>query len=247
MPVPTKASTRRRRILIAAGSAAGHALVLTALVGAQPQPLTRVEAPPIVVSLVTPPPPPPPPPPPEPEPKSPAPPKEPAPERPTPPKPAQRKLARPAKTPPTVVPILAIAGKVSRGESDVTDAELAGAATAGSGSGGGGRPCNMAHWLQTQLRKDRTVKAALSENEGRAIRVWNGDWVRHGEEEGNGLAQVREAIMWHVAFAPEACRAEPVHGLVLLSLADGPGSTRIVMGAGAWRWSDLLHSRSRGG
>jgi hypothetical protein len=52
--------------------------------------------------------------------------------------------------------------------------------------------------------------------------------------------------MWHVAFAPEACRAEPVRGLVLLSLADGPGSTRIVMGSSTWRWSDLLHAR-RGG
>jgi len=49
-----------------------------------------------------------------------------------------------------------------------------------------------------------------------------------------------------VAFAPEACRAEPVRGLVLLSLADGPGSTRIVMGSSTWRWSDLLHAR-RGG
>ena len=92
----------------------------------------------------------------------------------------------------------------------------------------------------------RIIANALSDSEGKAIRVWNGDWVRHGEEEGDGLAQVREAIMWHVAFAPEACRAEPVRGLVLLSLTDGPGSTRIVMGSGSWRWSDLLHAR-RGG
>lgn len=52
--------------------------------------------------------------------------------------------------------------------------------------------------------------------------------------------------MWHVAFAPEACRTAPVRGLVLLSLADGPGAPRLVVGAGVWRWSDLLHAR-RGG
>jgi hypothetical protein len=241
-----RSSAKRRRALIVAGSLAGHALVVAVLVGAQPRVEQRAEAPPIVVSLVTPPPPEPPPPPPDPEPQKSAPPKPPAPKKAAPPKPQARKMARPAKTPPTVAPILAIAGKLSRGDAEVSDAELAGAATAGSGSGGGGRPCNMAHWLQTELRKDRSVKAALSESDGKAIRIWNGDWVRHGEQEGQGLATVREAIMWHVAFAPEACRAEPVHGLVLLSLADGPGSTRIVMGSGAWRWSDLLHAR-RGG
>ena len=225
----------------------GHALVVAVLVGAQPRTEVRAEAPAIVVSLVTPPPPPePPPPPPDPEPQKPAPPKPPAPKKAAPPKPQARKMARPAKAPPTVAPILAVAGKVSRGDAEVSDAELAGAATAGSGSGGGGRPCNMAHWLQTELRKDRSVKAALSDSEGKAIRIWNGDWVRHGEQEGQGLATVREAIMWHVAFAPEACRAEPVHGLVLFSMNDAPGSAGVVVGSGAWRWTDLLKRRGGG-
>src|SRR5689334_4115977 len=94
-------SGRRRRALIMAGSVMGHALVLTVLVGSQPKPQERAEAPPIVVSLVTPPPPPPPPPPPEPEPEptDPAPPQPPAPKKPVPPKPTPRKLARPAKMP----------------------------------------------------------------------------------------------------------------------------------------------------
>jgi hypothetical protein len=78
---------------------------------------------------------------------------------------------------------------------------------------------------------------------GRPMMIWNGDWVRHGEEEGKGLASVRQAIAVEVAFAPKACRAQPMHGLVLLSLNDGPGSTRLVLGAGAWRWSDLLFAR----
>jgi len=52
---------------------------------------------------------------------------------------------------------------------------------------------------------------------------------------------VREAIMWEVAFAPEACRNERMNRPVLLSLADG--NTRFAIGSGSWRWSDLLGLR----
>jgi len=34
-----------------------------------------------------------------------------------------------------------------------------------------------------------------------------------------------------------------VHGIVLISLADGPGSARLALGSGVWRWSDLLYAR----
>ena len=44
-----------------------------------------------------------------------------------------------------------------------------------------------------------------------------------------------------VAFAPESCRNEPIHGMVLVSLTDG--NTRFGIGAGNWRWSDLLGLR----
>ena len=86
------------------------------------------------------------------------------------------------------------------------------------------------------------VQAAVAEAHapGKAMFVWNGDWIRSQGQDGNGLAAVREAIMWEIAFAPEACRAQPVHGLVLLSLNDGPGAGRLVMGEGDWRWSDML-------
>jgi hypothetical protein len=47
--------------------------------------------------------------------------------------------------------------------------------------------------------------------------------------------------MWEVAFAPPACREAQMHGLVLLSLAEG--GTRFAIGSGDWRWSDLLGLR----
>ena len=78
---------------------------------------------------------------------------------------------------------------------------------------------------------------------GKPIVLWNGDWVQRGGEEGKGLAGVRQAIAVEVAFAPQPCRVQAMHGLVLLSLNDAPGSARVVLGSSAWRWSDLLFVR----
>ena len=103
----------------------------------------------------------------------------------------------------------------------------------------------MLAWLQSQLRKDRRVQAAMRQaHSGRPVVVWHGgEWIRHGAQEGEGLASVREVVMWEIAFAPEECRRQPVRGLVLISLNDGPGAPRMVMGADrSWRWSDMLHS-----
>jgi hypothetical protein len=223
----------RRRWATVAASLVGHAGVIFVLLSAHGDPprVADEEPAPIPVELVAPQPavdvtkPPTPEPPAAPEP------------------PPPRAVLRPTPLRAKVDPLPASKGPSADGKSEVSDAELASASTAGAPSGGA---CNMTRWLQTALRKDGRVQAAVAEaSAGRAIRVWNGDWVRHGEQEGNGLAAVREAIMWEVAFAPAACRAEPVHGLIALSLNDGPGASRVVMGSGDWRWSDLLHPPGR--
>jgi hypothetical protein len=99
--------------------------------------------------------------------------------------------------------------------------------------------------VQAALRKDPLVRMAVmqADRQGKAILMWNGDWVRSGAQDGKGLSAVRQAIMWEVAFSPEACRNAPMQGTVVLSLADG--GTRFAIGAGAWRWSDLLGLRQR--
>ena len=51
-------------------------------------------------------------------------------------------------------------------------------------------------------------------------------------------------MTWEIAYAPEACRAERVRGLVLISLRDGAGGAHIALGDGDWTWSDLIHARS---
>jgi hypothetical protein len=234
-------AARRRRLLAAALSIGVHAGVVAALVLAWRAPDPAAEIEPIQVALVELPRPEPPPPPEPPEVE------EPEPESPPPPPP---KLAvRPPKRPPPpkVIPLPATPSPPVEGPVEVGDSELASARTAGAGRGAGngsGEGCDMVRWLQNRLRRDRMVQVAVADvNRGKAIRVWDGSWVRHPGQDGGGLAKVREAIMWEVGFAPEACKSEPVSGLVAISLNDGPGSARIVLGQNRWRWKDLLFAK----
>ncbi|WP_304275415.1 hypothetical protein [Caulobacter segnis] len=246
-------------------SLAAHAAAVAVLLSAHVTPAPP-EPPSVMVSLVDPPEPPPPPPPPPPAPhdapKSPvnAPKKPPSPE-----KPKDKARAAPrsplrvtkAPIPKDVTPLPANPKPAPARVMGLGEAELMGAASAGSGSGGGGggAGCDMVRLLQEGLRKNPRARASLMRahaatvGAGRAPLVWSGDWVRTDGEEGDGLSGLREMIMMEVAFAPAACRAEPMRGLVLISLNDGPGAARFALGGGHWRWSDLLFAKGarRGG
>jgi hypothetical protein len=231
-------------------SLAGHVLIALALLSARidPPPIPPVE--PITVSLVEPPPPPPPPPDPPPKPSTPAAAAAPAPAKPPPRSP----LRPPLKPPPNVEPLPTSEEPVPEPVLAWGAGELAGAATAGRGAGGGGNGgsgggCDMVRLLQDALRKNPRVQAAIKQAHpevvaaGKAIVVWNGDWVRSPGQAGKGFAGVRELMIVEIAFAPEACRADPVHGLVLISLSDAPDAARIALGTRTWRWSDLVFAR----
>lgn len=141
----------------------------------------------------------------------------------------------------SVAPIVAGEPPAQKEHASLSDSDLEGAAHAGSGSGGGAA-CDMAAIVQKALREDATVQRAVARvNTGRAIHVWNGGWVRSPDEEGLGLAGVRETIMVKVGFAPAACRNAQMRGLVVFSLND---TARVVVGSGgSWRWSDMLGLR----
>lgn len=162
------------------------------------------------------------------------------------PQPAPQPVARPVRRAAAAPAVEAAAEPVDDYSDMLSDADLAGAASAdpGGGNGGGGGGCDMAGALQRALRKDPLVPGAVADAHrlGKAVMLWNGDWVRAGSQDGKGLSAVREAIIWELAFAPAACRNKPMHGLVLLSLSDG--RTRFAIGAGQWRWSDLLELRA---
>jgi hypothetical protein len=167
--------------------------------------------------------------------------------KPTPPSPPEVRMIEPEASAAPVAPRFVTRASVSSAvaptdTSDILSAsQLAGAAAVGDGGGGG--MCDLARAVQQALRRDPMVQAAVegANRQGKSVMLWNGDWVRSGGQDGKGLSAVREAVTWEVAFAPQACRSERMHGLVLLSLADG--RTRFAIGAGDWRWSDLLTAR----
>lgn len=170
--------------------------------------------------------------------------------KPQPPGPPDMQMLEPAAAPAPALPHFStrtpVAVAAAKSVSDTSDllsaSQLAGAASVGSGGGDGGT-CDLARAVQRALQRDPMVRSAVEEanRSGKAIMLWNGDWVRSGGQDGKGLSAVREAVMWEVGFAPQACRNQPMHGLILLSLADG--STRFAIGSGAWRWADLLGVR----
>jgi len=227
---PRRGRARRSRFYGAAGvSVAAHLGLLVAVLSMAPSAPRPVAPAPAAVDIVAFP---------RPAPLSPP----PAPAKPSPPKPPPpASLFRPtlAQAPPHPLPA----------EKQITpdplpglsDAELAGAATAGSGSGaGGGGACDMAKRVQDALRRDPLVQAAIAPLGGKALMIWDGDWVWLPGEDGRGLTAVRQAVMWEIAFAPSECRGQTMHGLVVLSPTDTAGSTRLALGEGVWRWSDLL-------
>lgn len=116
----------------------------------------------------------------------------------------------------------------------------------GSGPGSGGGSCDMVRWVQDAVRDDQAVRhAVIAASEemnaaGRAILVWNGDWLQSRNQSGKGLAGVRQAIALEVAFAPAECKTQRMTGLAVLKLEDRPGGAQLALGKGSWRWSDLL-------
>jgi hypothetical protein len=227
---------RRRRGVGVAASLAAHALAALLVLWAAPKPQPIYDPKPVEVQLIDLPPTP-----------APAPlrgpaPLPPAPAPPAPPSPKKAAAAprkappRPAAAPRHLVAKASEAALAGSG-AELSAAEEAGAAVAGSGGGGGsGGECNMAARVQAALRRDPLAKSAVARFAGRAIRLWDGDWVWIPGDDGRGVAAVRQAVMWEIAFAPAACKAQRMHGLVLLSA----NSARLAVGDGDWRWSDLL-------
>lgn len=126
----------------------------------------------------------------------------------------------------------------------LTEGEIAGAQIAGQGNSPPGGVCDMAMRLQTALRQAPLIRAVAGRLSGKAVRIWDGQWLQTQGEAGNGLAAVRQVIMLEIAFAPPACRFQGMRGLILLSPDPMTDSPRLAIGKDQWTWDDLV-TRSR--
>ncbi|HEV2083117.1 MAG TPA: hypothetical protein VGR32_11795 [Brevundimonas sp.] len=186
---------------------------------------------------------------------------EPEPARAPSPAPRPRVMARNTPRPPPDVPTRPAAPEAERSVPDlplVGGARLAGALRAGGGgsgvgAGGGGAggdgaggSCDMIGRLERALGDDlelrRAVAATLGARgaTGQAVLVWDGDWLQSPGQAGKGLAGIRQAVAVEVGFAPRHCRDEQVRGLAVVSLDGTANGPKVALGAGTWRWRDLL-------
>ncbi|WP_292259582.1 hypothetical protein [Brevundimonas sp.] len=239
-PPARDSSVRHRRAARRWGAAALSVLahlailfpVLSLRANFQPPP---VPSPPLVVTLEPPPRPIPPPAPPT-ETPDPAPPAGPpvaaaAAPTPQPTRPPPLRL-HPPRTPPPSAPLPAAEpapeppGISLLGANQTAGAAVAGppgggggTGAGGQGSGAGGGRCDMVRRLQDALADDVEVRAAVRmahdalSAQGRALLVWDGDWRQSRGEAGKGLAGLRQAVAVEVAFAPAACKDQPMRGL----------------------------------
>jgi hypothetical protein len=98
----------------------------------------------------------------------------------------------------------------------------------------------MAQRLQEAVASYAPARDMAAQMGDKAVMIWNGDWVTMSGAKVKGLTAVRQVVMFEIAYAPEPCRSQAMRGLVVLSVNGPGGPTRLALGHGEWRWTDLL-------
>lgn len=223
---------RRGKYLSIAGSALVHALLLSILLRAPARPPPPDDARAMVVTLYT----------------GPAPFAASPPAATAPPPSAKRRRPDPP-VPPDIPPRYAPPEleQASLGQRDPAHdpvaLSVAAAATAASG-----QACALTGWLQAALQADPQVQAALpliprpARSVANALMLWDGGWVPAPERAMAGVAAIRTALISGIRAAPAACQTQTIRGAELMTLTSGSDTTVLAVGAGEWRWADLVSS-----
>lgn len=109
-----------------------------------------------------------------------------------------------------------------------------------------GQACQLTSWLQAALEKDPQVQGALAliprptRSVANAVMIWDGGWVTPPHAASGGVGVLRMALLSGIKSAPAACQAQPIRGAELMTLTNGADTTVLAIGAGEWRWSDLV-------
>ena len=114
-----------------------------------------------------------------------------------------------------------------------------------AGEAGG---CALAARSAEAIAKDPPAMAELAalapayRTSADAVMLWNGEWLAGtpGSIASPATPSLRRVVEQVVAEASPECRAEPTNGPQFIAIPEQGRTTTLVIGSGAWRWSDLL-------
>ena len=129
-------------------------------------------------------------------------------------------------------------------------------AAAGSGTGQG---CGMAGVLAKGISESPDALAAVAalpkevRSEADAVMLWNGTWLDTGQTSvlsavpvlsaltgQDPVTALKSVILATLAAAPAECREVTSLGPQFIPIAEPGRTTMLVIGSGAWRWSNLI-------
>ena len=121
------------------------------------------------------------------------------------------------------------------------------AQTSAPASGAPGAACDIGRAVQSALQSDPEAHGAIllipsrERSAANAVMLWNGQWIEPAEAGGDAaFATLRIAIRQIVATAEPDCRDQPIVGPRFMLIPEARATMVVVVGAAAWRWSDLL-------
>ena len=153
---------------------------------------------------------------------------------------------KPKPPPPTVIPVRElILPTLLPTPTAAQNPSPAGTGTPQAGDVGG---CALSVRTAESIAGDPAAMAELAalppayRTSADAVMLWNGEWLASapGSVATPATPSLRRAVEQVIADASPDCRAAPMGGPQFLAIPEQGRTTTLVIGSGAWRWSDLL-------
>ena len=113
-------------------------------------------------------------------------------------------------------------------------------------AGAAGQECALAQQAAEAIERDPVAMAELAalppgvRSPADAVMLWNGEWLNAGAlPAGIDPDSLRRVVEQVVAAAPAECRETVSTGPQFIPVPEKERTTMLVIGSGAWRWSDL--------
>ena len=161
------------------------------------------------------------------------------------PEPSKPVETKPEVTDPLVPPLLDLPSPVPAA------ADAPAAPAVGAAGGGGG--CELAVQAGAAIEQDPAAMAELTalpagmRTEADAVLLWNQKWLdlpapTQFPVSGQISGALRRTIIKVIVAAPAGCQNAPAIGPAFIPVRETNRTTMLVIGTGAWQWSDLVRT-----